>query len=372
MPIWGENYPVRWINLEKALSKQRDKFKHVLSFENVMEEAENCAVQISDKDEVTLFLRYQHEIGNLIFYTHSNLKNCVILKPSWLIDAFKCIICANEFQQFSDETHSKELLTFEQEGEISIDLCQTLFNMKSQKHAEHSELVLQIMEKFDIIVKDKLDNNKFICPAGIRIKEGNEGIIIFEDICKEHKIDKNNLSPWLCMEFDFLPPALYNHLLVLCMRDSIFEKLKLYRGIGIFRIQADGGRTLLVICKLRNKIIIQKIHLGSDHYNSKGQRNETIPNGRDIFNNISSKIRDILTKYDISLKCTYSIKCGVAPDDDQDYLYSEDYIKENTKRWCNHHKASHILGTLLSFWLDRSVSSLFEYQSKGISKILIQ
>ncbi|CAC5389056.1 unnamed protein product [Mytilus coruscus] len=358
LSIWGEHYPVRWINLERALNEKRIE-EQVLSLKNVMDLAENCSVPISDKNEVILFLKYQHEIGNLIFYNDSNLKDCVILNPSWLVDAFKCIICATEFQQFSDNTHSDELLILDQKGEISFDLCQKLFRKKSTEHAKHSELVLQVMEKFDIIVKDKSINYKFICPGGIKKKGGSTDITTFKDICKEHLIDTNTLSPWLCMVFDFLPPALYNHLLVLCMCDSKFEKINLYPRIGIFRILDGEERDQLVICELTKKIIIQRVHPGSEHYNSSGQKNETIPNGQDVFNNISSKINDILAKYKMSLKCTYHIKCGVAPDDIPDYLYSEEYIKNNPERWCNHHNASHTLGNLLKFWLDRSVSTLF-------------
>lgn len=359
LSIWGEHYPVRWINLERALNQKRIK-EQVLSLKNVMDLAEICSVPISDKNEVILFLKYQHEIGNLIFYDDLNLKDCVILNPSWLVDAFKCLICATEFQQFSDNTHSDELLILDHNGEISFDLCQKLFRKKSTEHAQHSELVLQVMEKFDIIVKDKSSNYKFICPGGIKTKWGSTDITSFKDICKEHLIDTNNLSPWLCMVFDFLPPALYNHLLVLCMRDSKFEKIKLYPGIGIFRILDGEEGDRLVICELTKKIIIQKVHPGSEHYNSSGQKHETIPNGQDVFNNISSKIKDVLTKYKMSLKCTYHIKCGDTPDDIPDYHYSEEYIKNNTeKTWCYHHKVSHNLHNLLKFWLDRSVSTVF-------------
>lgn len=358
MPVWGEHYPVRWISLERALQKLRKNGTNVVRLKTVLKEAENCSVKISNENEVILFLKYQHEIGNLVFFNDTNLKDCIILNPSWLIDAFKCIICANEFHQFSSKTHSDELLIFATEGVISFDFCQTLFEQKSKEHAHNSELVLQVMEKFDIIIKDKLHSKLYICPSGIKCLNDNKEVTIFKEICTKNHIDKENLSPWLFVMFDFLPPALYDHLLVLCMGDDEFEKIQLYPRFGIFRILKSKGRDKLVICKSKKTIIIQKIHSGFAHYNSSGLRDETIPIGQDIFSNIASKIKDISEKYDIQLNCYISIKCGDTPDDFPDDIWSEQDIKSNPQRWCNHHRIEHNLENLLWFWLDRSVSTL--------------
>lgn len=351
---WGKDYPVRWIQLEKALNQLRNEGKYILEFSDVLEEAKRDPLPITSEKEVILFLKFQHEIGNLIFYNEKVLRNFVITEPTWLINAFKCIICANEFHKFSRRTHHEELQKFEDTGVISSDLCHKLFEEKSNEHANKSAFVLSVMEKFDIIVKDPSDKSSFICPCGIKIMNKSSN---YDIIFKENSISKDTCyrSPWLYMEFNFLPPALYNHLLVLCVNDSTFEKPKLYHKVGIFCIQESKGRDKIVICKSNKTIMIQRVQSG---FKSEEQMNGNIMNGHNLYKNISSKIVEILRKYDIKLNYKPSIACCNAPDDSVDDRYSVNDIKSNLTRWCNYHSSEHNIEDMFRFWLEKIVSIL--------------
>lgn len=356
MPEWGHHYPVRWAKLEQALEKLRNNGKNVLEFNDITEEAKQGPLSITSEEEVILFLKFQHEIGNLIFYNENILKNNVIMKPTWLINAFKCIICANEFQKYSRRTHSEALQIFEETGVISSELCQKLFHEKSKEHADHYEFVLGVMEKFNIIVRDKLVNRSFICPSAIFKKT-----LTYEAICKENCISEDTCSrsPWLYIDFDFLPPALYNHLLVLCLHDTTFEKPKLYHEIGIFCIKNSNGVDKFVICKSKKSIIIQSIQIQSklEDPNTSEKINLYTPNGQDLFNKLLSKIMEILNTYDIKLSYELCIKCGDAPYHILDDRYFDKDIKVKPSGMCHHHGYQHDFGKLFQFWFERSVST---------------
>ncbi|CAG2247338.1 unnamed protein product [Mytilus edulis] len=156
MPSWGEHYPVRWIYLEKALERQREKGDTVIKLDDIKEIAQNSSVPITSSDEVILFLQYQHEIGNLIFFNDQSLKDCVIIQPNWLIDAFKCIVCADEFRLFSKKPRYNTLLNIKENGVITLNVLKEMFREKGVAYLGYLEYVLGVMEKYDIMFKDKL------------------------------------------------------------------------------------------------------------------------------------------------------------------------------------------------------------------------
>lgn len=363
MDMWGYEYPVRWIFLEKILNKRRKNDENVLKFDVIMEEAKKSPPRIKSENELVLFLKFQHDIGNLIFYDVDGLKDYVVLNPSWLLDAFKCIICANEFKQFSTQRNSKALQKFAETGKISTDLCKRLFEDKSKEHAIHTSFVLGVMEKFDIIVQ--FDNTSFICPSGISMEKDEKESDAFEGLFAEFNINTNTcfISPWLCMEFDFLPPSLYNLLLVFCLRDTSFEHPRLYPNMGIFCIQESNGRDKFILCKSKNTIKIQIVQSTSKNYKFSGQNTEIKSNGRVLFINISNKIDTIKARYDIYLKYELSITCGDAPCIPVD-LSSRKHLAR--KQWCDLHEDEHNLKDLFRFWFQIYVSKLLLSQSRDM------
>lgn len=346
MPGWGEDYPIRWINLEREIEGLREKNdKPVLSLENIMEVAKNCPVPITCTQEVILFLQYQHQLGNIIFFNETSLHEFVIIKPTWLIDAFRCIVFADKLHPFANTPQNKILLDFKITGVITLDVLEKLFREKRPELIKHVGYVLDLMMKFDIIVQGK-DTNVFICPCVIDKKSCS-----FETIWK--KIDKFVHSPWLCLEFNFLPPALFNHLLVFCMRDSAFEQPKLSYEFGVFCFEKTNGMTKFVLCMSKNTIFLQ-IKSSQKDDNTSIQRKETMKIGQTLFKNISRKINDILHKYELTVNYKLKVQC---PESDYDacetegHLYSVENMAYNTKATCDYHDDLHDIQEMFTFWI---------------------
>lgn len=347
-PNWGMDYPVRWINLEKVLYDKRKKGINVLTFNDVKEEAMKCSVRISSEKEVTLFLKFQHEIGNLIFYDETDLKNCVILKPSWLIDSFKCIVFADECKHFSHEQFT--LPEFRQNGKIEKKLLRNIIEEKYPKYKGHFDEVEGVMKRFDIIVEDK--SNSFICPSVI-----TKGSYSFKTICDKENI-KDTLcsrSPWLCMEFDFLPPALFNHLLVFCMRDSNFENAELFNGIGLFCIKGSNDLDKFFLCKSGRTIALQIF-----------TRNENISNAQALSTLILDKLESITSKYGFTVYYTPKIKCGKADYSSTETRLCLEDIMQNCFGYCYHCQARHNYADFSSVWFNVSnvkINQLLQQQN---------
>ncbi|CAC5370505.1 unnamed protein product [Mytilus coruscus] len=257
IPKWGDYLPTRWIVLEKEIDRQiAEKKELVIPYEEAKQLANMSSFPISEiESELDSFLKYEHEIGNLIFF--DDIKNYIILEPKWLVDIFKCFVSPLQFQEhFVEMTEWKKL---ESTGILPDSLIKKLFKkVPGFDSVKHTQFALQVMEKFDIIVKPTTlkGNEEYYMPCMINASG-------FEILTKTFNVQSKNCSrtSWFCLEFNFLPPSFFNHVLVtfcqkyvLCTDED--QRLQLYRGMGIFNLEKNGCQKL-VACLSENSIAVQ-------------------------------------------------------------------------------------------------------------------
>ncbi|KAL3887684.1 hypothetical protein ACJMK2_000078, partial [Sinanodonta woodiana] len=95
-PYWGEEIPARWLPLEQVLMNLRAQGRKVIHRSLLENMNQAGGVQIST-DELDLFLRFQHEIGTILYFSTELLKEKIVLEPQWMINALKSLITAEEF-----------------------------------------------------------------------------------------------------------------------------------------------------------------------------------------------------------------------------------------------------------------------------------
>ncbi|CAG2242961.1 unnamed protein product [Mytilus edulis] len=229
-------------------------------------------------NELNLFLRYQHDIGNLIYF--DDIPDLVILQPQWLVDVLKCLVSARKFQIQRNIVYNSDWKELETTGRLTEDLITQAFRGEEEgtEFILYRRHILQIMEKFDIIVKPNMaeeesvsspdDNGEsektkfpvhYYVPCLIKSKA-------ISNIVDSFKVDGQdfNRTSWICMHFDFLPPAFFNHFLVNYIRRYQISlesskhgcKLALYRGMGVFNLDSSG-RIKLAVCVSRHVILFQ-------------------------------------------------------------------------------------------------------------------
>jgi hypothetical protein len=305
MSSWGKELPLRWIHLETALDGERDAGSNILPFRLVVKLAKDSSLPISDDEEINLFLRYQHECGHVIFF--KDLSDYIILNPRWLIDAFKCLVSAHQFQR--NLIYLDDWGELEETGRLTSKLISQLFEkVPNLKFMEYKDHLLLVLEKFDIIVKLNNINNEsrtsYYMPCKIKPSS-------FNVICDKFGVHTSSChrTSWLLLEFEFLPPAFFNHVLVGYIRKFNISiestenesRFSLYRGIGVFDIDKSGCKKL-VICAGKNLIAFQIWIYGNALHSTFHDFRHTLTNMVDML----SERYQICCKYKVKLKCSES------------------------------------------------------------------
>ena len=92
---WGIERPTRWLKLEAdILQKAKEIDKPYLSISDVQDLTASFAM---NGKELKSFLKFHHNLGDLIYYTDKKLSDIVVTNPQWLLDMFKTLITPHEF-----------------------------------------------------------------------------------------------------------------------------------------------------------------------------------------------------------------------------------------------------------------------------------
>lgn len=105
---------------------------------------------ILERDQLILFLQYQHEIGNLVFY--NDIPECIVLDTQWLANVFKCIITADKYQLALPRFEWSEVCST---GRLDNKLLAAIFAKQSQYIQLNKDYLVKLMEKFYILVRPR-------------------------------------------------------------------------------------------------------------------------------------------------------------------------------------------------------------------------
>ncbi|XP_071150600.1 uncharacterized protein, partial [Mytilus edulis] len=272
---WNTDYPLKFIQLEKHLQEKKKELP-IITFK----ELKHISTETSEPlryEELILFLKFHHEIRALVYF--EDLPDYIILDPQWLSDAFKCIVTAKEFRAASIQNQQlwKE---FYHKGKLHEAVLEDIFQNEKNIFYEHKEHILNVMEKFDIIIRpikpggnSGNDANCYYVPCIVKAQPECDIYKMFnvtEDTCKK--------STWLCFKFRFLPPHLINHVIASLFREyevaevGVLQQdegpntsqrvIALFRGTAVFELKKTSKLTKLLITTCPNIILIQILEFG--------------------------------------------------------------------------------------------------------------
>lgn len=154
-------------------------------------------------------------------------------------------------------------------GLLSNDLIGHLFERDpTLKIGKYKEILLYVMNRFNIIIQPQLlaqtttneyqTSAKYYMPSMIKKKPTSRA-----EIWKIFIGGKRGFraSPWLILEFNFLPLAYFNHILFYYVRkyrlcEDTKEQHAIYRGKALLHLDQTGNRRLF-ICFSKNTIALQ-------------------------------------------------------------------------------------------------------------------
>ncbi|XP_076084377.1 uncharacterized protein LOC143055119 [Mytilus galloprovincialis] len=258
MEDWGKICPLKWLLFQQVLLKLRDNNVPISSTKTLLKIAKHDDIGISEENEVKRCLQYCNDNGTVIYVDEEHLTDHVILNPKWLIKAFRCLVSdkIDNFIEVSDDWQQ-----LKDTGQLTDSLISRLFrkepNLKFEDNKAH---LIEVMKRFDIIVNLK-DSTTLYMPCMIKSCSFSEVQKQFSDGSQSiHK------TSWLCLEFKFLPPAFFNHIIAwyvkkyhvsyIIDKECRSKRNALYRQVGVFDLDLSGCEQL-VVCKGHNTIALQ-------------------------------------------------------------------------------------------------------------------
>ncbi|XP_052272530.1 uncharacterized protein LOC127873024 isoform X2 [Dreissena polymorpha] len=235
---WDEEYPVRWIHMERKLDKMRDEKRQIVKMKDVeKEDLEN--IQPLGKEELTSFLELQHKQGNIIFFNSGELKDFVVLAPQWIIEAFKCFIPHNQEIEATVLKDWEEYKTFAILKKNVLD--EVMKNSPSYIH-DYRTAVINYMEYLNVIAKP-LTSEEGI--TGIPLDFHIVPCLLSRAPPPLHDFtsppDKPQ-TPVLAFVFcgKFLPPSFFHRLVAVCIRAWPICQERgrycLFNGLAVFTL----------------------------------------------------------------------------------------------------------------------------------------
>lgn len=339
-----KHLPLRWIKLENALDVLRDFGINVITLEDVIQLANQNA--ISERKEVMLFLNYQHNIGNIIFFEDTD--QYIILNPKWLVKAFRCLISDKIDHTLKITAEWKDL---EDSGRLSEKLICKLFEKESNlEFLKYQSHILAVLEKFNIITRPLILNSynrtdlshSYYMPSMIVDSPA------FQQIRKTFGTDNSQClsSPWLCLEFNFLPIAYFSHILLAFLRnytvcEETNKKLALYHGKGVFYLD-NSKCAKMIVCFSKNAISMQIWRWVKLRKGKFSSAREFLCS---VITSLNAKLEQRVS-YNVKVKCkmgSYEVPKGRI-------TFAE--IKEEHSYFCEEHKQIHKSNDFIDTWFE--------------------
>ena len=150
MPWWGKLKPAKWLNLEQVLVSMA-KRNPITNVKDIISEEKNTLMPLEDEHEVRAFLNTQHTSGGVIYFEDVGLDDTVILRPQWVIDAFKSFILSlDESRRYPTlRTYVNDIC---QKGVLHKDFLDQLWEHNEYtQFRDYKDIILLYLKKLSIL-----------------------------------------------------------------------------------------------------------------------------------------------------------------------------------------------------------------------------
>ncbi|KAK3576896.1 hypothetical protein CHS0354_017566 [Potamilus streckersoni] len=351
-PYWGEEVPARWLPLEHRLMVLKASGVKVVRVSILEDLNQTGSVQIETREELDLFLRFQHEMGSILYFNVEGLRENVVLDPQWLIDAVKSLITAEMFVLLNYPGIMKKWFELRDKGKLTPELIDAIWT--KERHPEfhdNKEHILRLMEQLNIVVKptfygedgEKCKEDYLLVPCMLRQKTP------VDVICPRLNPQLES-TPVLCFVFKgkFLPSAVFHRLLAACLAHWPIAKKKsqnlIFCGCCVFELDVHHR---LILHSRDYTIFARVTRIG---ITEKAPSSELCIAAKEFINLKLSGIIGHLgqcLQYELHVQCTQ-----FNGEDSVDSLIPVTLLQENNEVTCHSHDDGHAIVSrdLLKFW----------------------
>lgn len=249
MPWWGKLKPAKWINLEHVLMSMMET-SPITSVKDIIDADKDTTMPVEDEDEVRAFLRTQHNAGHLLYFEEEGLSDSVVLRPQWIIDAFKSFVLSldharrvNIMRTFVNEICDKAVLR--------KDFINHLWKQEDYKQfGDFKDILLLYLTKLSIISKGCSGSETeefYFVPSLLQECDREQELDFQYSDVDSSQTDVPARTPALFLKVDnnYYHQSLFPSLLADCLGRwqpvSQNNRYKLYRNGGVFSL--DKSRT---------------------------------------------------------------------------------------------------------------------------------
>lgn len=336
MPHWGEKVPLQWSYFEKIIHER--KVEKIMSIEELQSD-ESMEMEM-DKKDMQDMLAFYHEIGYILYFRRSGLRDHIILDVQWFVDAFKDII-VDPFHAYQFCKSRIDWENFNNTGWIPKSAIFEFWKKKENEFFKHKENILSYMENLGILAMVK-ENQSIYIPC-----------INKTDFAAKHKniIEYGNKTQVFIFYFkSYLPHFFYYRLVVKCFSKWLPLRNDLIcKNVAFYKEQ--NGDSYIAVAVSRTSIQLQVFT--PDH--TIKLEPESV---RKIRKQLESLIMD-LTRFDEHLGIEKGYTCKrieLTDEDEQLFLKEEDIVKlQMNESPCPLHVMPHethtiVRNDILSLW----------------------
>jgi len=277
----GDPVPTNWIEIRKLVEKDERTCINREDFDKICNEK-----NITDENDIKTLLGFFHDLGIVLnFVDNPNLRNRVILKPTW---------ATNAVYRIFDNDSIKE-----KKGRFSVKNCSNIWNDKEYQFKH--DILIELMKNFKLIYEINNTGN-LVAPQ-----------MLPEDT-PDYSWDKKDNSS-LIYRFDFfMPKGIFWQFVVMMYKYINDHKLVWKNGVILEREDTYAEITE----NLSDRRIYIKL------------QGENIIEFRAIIADALSEISDSFfkLKYDIMVPC----KCSVCEDSEYPHYYKLENLKRRKKK----------------------------------------
>ncbi|KAL3889183.1 hypothetical protein ACJMK2_001533 [Sinanodonta woodiana] len=359
-PYWGEEKPARWILLEQKIMTLKVSGAKVVPLSLIEDMNMSASVRLKDRNELELFLSFQHEIGTILYFSDEGLREKIVLDPQWMINVLSSLITA---ESFIDQ--NPDIITpwydFQEKGKLTHTLIDAVWKEKQDFH-DNKKHILLLMEKLNIIARplsytEVKEEDYYFAPCMLQQATPKEVICPKLD----PKDESTSVLCYVC-KGKFLPTPIFHRLLGACLTRWHIAKKKsenqIYCGCCVFDLDHHHTLTLHLFGHV---IFARAIGRG---VTVTSQSSKLCTEARTF---IYDNLHKITKNLGQSLQFEMHIQCPNCDPDSTEGLFAVSLLRNFEQVVCRSHDEYHTLVSknMLRLWFEDVGQTVMESTEEG-------
>ncbi|KAL3836486.1 hypothetical protein ACJMK2_021918, partial [Sinanodonta woodiana] len=156
-PHWGEEKPARWLPLEQAIMSLKASGVKVVPLSYVEELNRSGSVRIESSDELDQFLKFQHDLGTIFYFSTEEMRKKIVLDPQLLIDAVKSLTASEMFIFRTNPEIKNKWHEFRDKGILTHEVIDAVWAKdKYPEFHDNAAHILLLLERLNLIVTPRV------------------------------------------------------------------------------------------------------------------------------------------------------------------------------------------------------------------------